>query len=332
MERAIALRPEGNELRLMIFALCEVEMYAEAAEALKAALRETPHDKYLLHLRAVALHRAGAEDSQAAAFWLRILRINPQDSIARFYRDAALRNALSENEPELVYEVPTKEYRRRLIEIADVLSKGTNCVLERWREDPEFRELLTWAVSTGDEDCGHAAASIIAMVGDAESASILRELFYRGEIPATVKMRAALVLQMRGADLRKFMPPGTHLQDGLLPEADDLLEHTPVGERQLVRFAAEVLEIEYGVRASAELAMLWYGYRRGTAAGSDPLVRTQEAAAALAWNFLLQHGVKVSVGKLAKQFGCQERRMVFYARRIAAVLERDGSKLLHEDH
>ena len=61
--RAVEQRPAGVELRLMIYALSELEMFQEAADAVKAALREAPLDKALLHLRAVTLHRAGAPDS-----------------------------------------------------------------------------------------------------------------------------------------------------------------------------------------------------------------------------------------------------------------------------
>ena len=91
---------------------------------------------------------------------------------------------------------------------------------------------------------------------------------------------------------------------------------------------------EYAVEARSALALLWQGYR--SACGrNDPLVCTQEAAAALAWNYLLQHGRHVSVEELAGKFACRPRRMVFYARHMAAVLEcyEDGERNdVHEDH
>lgn len=330
MARAIALRPDGVELRLMVFALCELEMYPEAAEAVKLALRETPHAKALLHLRAVALHRAGAPDGQAEAFWLRILRIDPEDSVARFYQDAAHRGALGEEAPELVYEVPGAEYRRRLIEIADCLAGGLDAAVARWKSDAGFRGLLTWAVNTGDENCGCAAIMIIASAGDAASESALREFFYRSDVPVAVKLHATLYLKLRGVDLRRFMPPGMDVRDGLLPEPEELLDQMSVGDRQLVRFAGEILEAEYDLHPMSALALTWYSYRLSRS-GNDPLARTQEAAAALAWNYLLQHGVKVSVRELARQFDCRERRMVYYARHMAAVLEQYGGVQTDED-
>ena len=130
----------------------------------------------------------------------------------------------------------------------------------------------------------------------------------------------------------KLMPPDMDLTDGLLPEAEGVLAGMPVGERQLVRFADDVLSQEYGVEALSALALLWRGYR-AACLRNDPLVCTQEAAAALAWNYLLQHGRRVSVAELAEKFVCRPRRMVFYARHMAAVLEcYEEADDKHEDH
>ena len=330
--RAIAMHPMGTELRLMIFALGEMDMPAEAADALRFALREAPHDKMLLHMRAVALHRSGASDDQVAPFWLRILRIDPRDSVARFYHEAAVQGKLSEIEPGYIYDVPSDEYRRRLLVIADTLGKGLEQSIERWREDASFRAMLNWAVGTGDENCGRAAVMVIASAGDEESERDLRELLYRGDIPLAVKMHALLFLRLRGAEVEKFIPPGMNLQDGLLPEPELILKEMPACERQLVRFAGDVLEKCYGLRVVSALAVLWHAYKCGCEQDNDPLLSTQEAAAALAWNYLLQHGMRAAVKELARQFECRERRMVYYARRMAAVLENNGRMQNHEDH
>lgn len=329
VRRAIALRPEGPELRLLIFALGEMDRPEEAGEAIKRALRETPHDKALLHMRAVALHRAGAPDHQVEAFWLRILRIDPQDSIARFYHEVAEAGKLVENEPGYAYEVPGGEFRRRLTLIADVLGQGLEKAVKRWRADTEFRNLLIWAAGTGNESCGRAAVMIIASAGDGDSESAVRELLYRSDIPISVKMHAVLLLRLRGADICKLMPPGTDVQDGMLPEPDEILRDMPACERQLVRCAGEVLEVQYGVRPLSALAIMWQMYRKSC--GKDIMDSTQEAAAALAWNYLLQHGLRVPLSNLVIQFDCNKRRMVYYARRMAAVLEMQGDKLENED-
>ena len=172
----------------------------------------------------------------------------------------------------------------------------------------------------------------VASAADAQSESILRELLYRGDIPITVKLHAVFFLRLRGADMEKLMPPDMDVQDGMLPESADLLEDMPIGERQLVRFADEILSREYGITACSALTLMWQAYRHGCRKDTDPLVCTQEAAAALAWNYLLAHGKNAKPAKLAAQFECRLRRMVFYARHMAAVLERFEGNKPNEDH
>ena len=330
IQQAIDARPADAELRLLIFAVGEMDMPAQAADAVKAALREAPHDKNLLHMRAVAMHRAGAADSKVETFWLRILRLDPEDSIARFYHEAATNGRLSENEPGFVYEVPGGEFHRRLSSIADVLQEGLEAAVAKWREDEEFRRLILWAVGTGDENCGRAAMMIIASAWDERAQSALRELLYRGDIPISVKLHALVFLRLQGVDTRSVMPPGTYADDGILPEPEDVLRGMPACERQLVRYAGEVLEVQYGVRPLSALALMWQVYR--ASCFEDVMDSTQEAAGALAWNYLLQHGLRVPLSNLVIQFRCNKRRLVYYARRMAAVLETQEDKLEDEDH
>ena len=332
MQRCEREHPYGIELRLMIFAYGEMEMHAEAAEALRYALREAPHDKTLLHMRAAALKKCGEDDQTLAVFWQRILRIDPDDTIARYFLMLANENRLDAGEIEYYYQVPQEEYRRRLVSIADRLGAGIDEVAAQLAADREFRNLLEWAVSTGEESCGRAAMMALASVNDPACESIVRELLYRGDVPMSVKLHGMMFLRLRGADVAKLMPPDMDMTDGLLPEADDVLGRMPVCERQLVRFADEILSRDYGINAAAALALMWTGYREMRKPVKDALVCTQEAAAALAWNYLLQHGRSTSVNKLSRQFGCSPRRMVFYARRMAAVLEKYGRNTRNEDH
>lgn len=332
MRRALERRPEGVELRLLIFALGEVGMHREAADQIKRALWETPYDKALLHMRAVALYRAGYSEDQVKSFWLRILRIDPEDSIAGYYYAAASEGRLKEADPTYGYEVPADEYRRRLMILAECLDDGIEASVARWESDSEFRRLAVWALSTGDEGCGRAAVMLIASAADAQSESILREALLRNDIPLSVKLHAMLYLRCRGVDLDEFMPEGVTLQEGILPDPEELLRDMPAAERQMVRFASEIIEEEFGVRAHSALALMWQAYQNACAEDNDPLICTQEAAAALAWNYLLGNQIPVTVERLAALFGCRPRRMVFYARRMAAMLEMHGGLNDDENH
>ena len=122
--------------------------------------------------------------------------------------------------------------------------------------------------------------------------------------------------------MRTVFPANASIEGNIVPKPEELIETLLVGERQLIRYANEVLEGEYGVSALPELALMWAVYRRGRGLDFDPLTNTESASAALVYNYLLRCGKRVAISKLAGQFGCSQRRLVYYARRIADILER----------
>lgn len=322
LRKVLAERPDGTDLRLLIYSLGEVGMHEEIAECARLALQETPYDRQLLHIRAVALHYLGTPDIQVLRFWQRILRIDPEDSVAQFYLNACVRGELSQSAPGYTYQVPEDECQRRTAWLAARLGGGLAAAQKRWEEDAEFRQTVLWASQCDDEKLRRAAVTLIAAMEDEKAQSSLRSMMFGRELQPDLKNHAAMLLKLRGADMKSLFPAESVIEDSVLPGAESLLDELPVGERQLIRYTAEVLEDEYAFASQSELALLWAVYRRGRGTHSDPLINTETAAAALAYNYLLMHGKKPSIVRLAKRFGCLPRRLVFYASRIAEILER----------
>ena len=326
IRRAIEERPDGQDLRLMIYAMGELGMDAAVGEHVRLALQETPFDRDLLHMRAVALKRQGAPDAKVARFWTRILRIDPEDSVAQFYQKTALAGKLDEYALDYGYQVPREEFVRRLRELVGELGMGYEHVEARWREDPAFRLLVRWAVNAEDVRLSRAAMTALTTIDHRESRSLLRSLLFGGEVSGELKLHAALALRLQGVESDAIMPAGAGLDSGFMPDPEGMLSRLGVGERQLVRYADEVLQREYDVSALPQLVMMWTAYRqlRGTAA--DPLRCVGGGAAALAYNYMLIYGPKPDVNALAQAFGCDARQMIYYARRIAGCLGKIGER------
>ena len=322
LRRAIAEHPAGVELRLLIFSLGEAEMHKEIEECARLALQETPYDRQLLHIRAAALHHLGTPDKQVMRFWQRILRIDPEDSIARFYLEACMRGELSDNSPEYVYQVPDKECQRRTDWLISHLVGGLSAAQKHWAEDAEFRRISLWASKWDNEKLRHAVVTMIAAMEDEKAYSSIRALMFGNDLQPELKNHATMLLKLRGADMKRLFPASSVVENAVLPDVETLLEEMPVGERQLIRYTTDILEQMYGSAAPSELALLWAVYRQKRGTHSDPLMNTETASAALAYNYLLMHGHRPSVRRLAKRFNCQPRRLVFYACRIAEILER----------
>ena len=95
-----------------------------------------------------------------------------------------------------------------------------------------------------------------------------------------------------------------------------------MGERQLVRYADEVLQREYGIAALSQLLLIFSAYRQLRGTSMDPVRCVGGGAAALAYSYLLIYGPKPDIGALAGQFGCDARQLTYYARRIAGSLDK----------
>ena len=322
IDRAAGEKPEGQDLRLMIYAMGEMRMDDRVAEYARLALSQTPFDRELLHMRAVALKRTGSPDARVARCWARILRIDSNDSIADFYQRAALKHKLDQYALPYDYQVPAEEFSERLKALVDQLSQGYEKLEERWRDDPGFRQLVRWAVSTDNSRLSRVAMTALTTIEHRESRSLLRSLMFDGNVPGELKLHAALSLRLQGAGEDEIMPAGSGLGRSLLPDPKLMMARLGVGERQLVRYADEVLRHDYDISALPQLLLMWSAYRqlRGTAA--DPLRCVGAGAAALAYNYMLIYGPKPQIDKLAGQFGCDARQLVYYARRIAGCLER----------
>ena len=330
-DRAAQEKPDGQDRRLMIYAMGELQMDERVAEYARLALQETPFDRDLLHMRAVALLRTGTPEKRVARFWARIQRIDPEDSIAQFYLSTANRGELHKYTLEYGYQVPAKEFHRRLRELVGHLGQGYEHVAAQWRSDLSFRQLVRWAVCAEDAQLSRAAMTALTTIDSEESRSMLRGLLFSGDLSDELKIHASLALRLQGIDQNAFMPDSTGLGDGFLPDAEAMLSRLGVGERQLVRYADEVLQREYDVSGLTQLTLMWTAYRRLRGTRTDPLLRVESAAAALAYNYMRLYGPKPDVDRLARSFGCAPRQLVFCARRIAGSLERIGEITSDED-
>ena len=331
LRRVIEERPFGVDLRLLIYSLSEMEMHEEIANCARIALQETPFDRQLLHIRAVALHYTGVPDDQVKRFWLRILRIDPEDDVARYYQKACDLGTLKDTPPVYLYQVPEAEYERRFEWLSQRVSGGLRAVRQIWNEDAEFRRMIRWAAATDDERMRRVAVTVIAAMDDEEAQSDIRAMLFGRELQPELRLHAASLLKLRGADMRAMFPAGLPEGEEILPDAEEMMDSFLVGERQLLRYANQKMEELYDLSALPALTLIWAVYRQYRGLRFDPLTRSEAVSAALVYTCLLQRGQRPSISKLARHFGCSIRRLTYYACRITEVLSRLEEEKNDED-
>ena len=165
---------------------------------------------------------------------------------------------------------------------------------------------------------------MMSAMDDGEAVSTLREYLVRGSAPADMRRYAAVILRMRGADMKKYLPATAG--ENLRTDEKALLERFPIAQRQMIRYAAEVLEREYKASATTMLALIWQGYRNEKKLVAEPITRTETGAAALAACWLGMNGHKVDPTLLSRQFGCSERQLRYFLDRITASKMKESDK------
>lgn len=305
-------------------------MDAEIEDCARLALQETPFDRKILHIRATALFRLGRPDAEAERFWLRILRIDPDDDVARFYQEAAARGELKNSPPEYVYQVPEAEFRRRFQWLAARVSADLSEVQREWSEDETFRRMIRWAADSEDERLRRIALTVMAAMDGEEARSAVRQMLFGSELRPEMKLHIAAILKLRGVEMRTVLP-GAETAEGVMASAEPLMEEMMVGERQLIRYAGEVLEDDYDLSAMPSLAMIWMVYRKMRGTNADPIMNTETGAAALVYVYLTRCKRQVALTQLAKRFGCSARKLAYYASRILETLEKYEGESEDED-
>ena len=322
LEKAAEADCDLIEKRMLVFALFEASMYELAEKIAHASLAEVPCDKMMIHTLAVLELNMGKSPESAARYWKRIIRIDPEDTIAAYYLKAAEEDRLDIGELTCEYQVPRGEMMRRYLLVADTLNKDLFTVIESWKNNEEFRSLLGWCLISGDRRFRDATVTLLASVDEDEAVSRLREYLMRADSDLVTVIRAAAMYRMRGADIDKILPPHMDPNDGIIPGADRVVQDMGVGHRQIIRFAAEVLEQRYGVATYDAIALMWEQYRKERGTRVDPLLRTETAAAALAYCYLSKTGHDTGLERIAVQFGCSLRQLKFFVRHMMSVLEK----------
>lgn len=322
--KASQLEPDPMEKRMLIFTMFEAGMYAEARIQAKLALMETPCDKLLLNAMAVISLNLGEGTEAATGYWRRILRIDPDDTVAAYFIKALEEGRINPDELTCEYQVPHGELIKRYMYIADKLNGDLWDVAVKWQNDEEFRRLISWSLMSAEQRFRDAAVTLLASIDDPEAESQLREYLMRVDSGLDSMVRAAALLRMRGGDIERILPPFVDPEDGFMPGGDQILDNMGIGHRQLVRLASDILERRYHADAYDTLAVMWDMYRSLRGTRMDPMLRTETAAAALAYCWLAKNGRKPCAEKLAVQFGCGVRQLNFFVKHMIAVLRRGG--------
>ena len=197
MDAILSLRVDFGVEELGAIALLqlEAEQWEKALNTCEQLTGFLPYDPLALHHLASARYMLGDDDG-AAECYRTLLRIDPDDTVAKFYAAHCRRKKPTGKRHAfpLTYQVPITEIVRRLHKITQSLTEDKENFVSRWKNDRAFRNLLVWSISIPGDKYTAEMLSIIASAGDEDAERVIRDFLLRTDKDDTLKHYAVSLI------------------------------------------------------------------------------------------------------------------------------------------
>ena len=184
-------------------ALIEAGSFEAAARIAKRLVKLMPYDTLTNHRLAVSYMRM-KEYQKAAEIYDKLLRIDRNDYIARFYRSACLTAANDTSarigERAIIhYQLPVESIIVRAKSLLAGKDVSAEDLIEKWKGDASFRDTVRWAFSLNEFNVSYAMLSLLRMAGDDASVKLIREIMADIDTSRAIENEAMGTLKRMGA-------------------------------------------------------------------------------------------------------------------------------------
>ena len=168
----------------------DMEMYLEADATLRKLLQQSPYDEAAIHKLGYCRYMLEDYDG-AETCYKRLLKIHPEDTVARYYLAQSKKTGLDERAKKarwmIPYQVPYTEAFRRLNQINHYLAMPQGEMEALWHKDKHFSAMLAWALTLPDMRIKRSMLSLLYTFGDEKAQHLLREYLLRTDQPDELK-------------------------------------------------------------------------------------------------------------------------------------------------
>lgn len=182
--------------------LMESERYLEAIEVLDQLMKILPYDENVLHRLGYCRYHL-KDFAGAQSCYKRLLRIDPEDTVAKYYLKESRVTDADERHMRahwaVPYQVPFQETFKRLAAINRSLLLPGAEQRARWESDRHFAGLLRWALTLPDVRIKKAILSLLYVFKDERAEALLRDFLLRPEQPDEEKRMVFGMLKDMGA-------------------------------------------------------------------------------------------------------------------------------------
>jgi len=309
----------------MAVVFMEIGHMQDALPVLKKLQTAFPYDEGTLHRMGVCRYHLG-QYRQAQLCYDRLLKIDPQDTIAAYYRRVCRKAA--DGRAESVdwlyhYQVPYLEVLRRVRLINEASRQPREQLRERWQKDDAFRTLMIWSLRLPEPAAKRAVLSMIAGFGDREAERVLRHFQLDQFQPDSIKQDVFAMLKHLSA------------QEPYIAYIDGRLVQSRVSVRSIAKdknisapyqraleLALEHMQKLRPAGCVVEAAEVFARYIKN--AGEPPEMREQQVyafAAALEYIACRNQGEEVTKAQLAAEYEVSLVRLNNAVSKVLRALE-----------
>ena len=308
---------DSEELIRINGVLIEAERYELAFVYAKRALKLLPYDPLVNHRCALCLMTRG-KYSKAAEVYDKLVRIDRNDPIARFYRNACYEaenggvSRLSGGVANMLnYQLPmmeTIQKVRRLLENEDRSMEG---VKRRWESDPDYRESVRWAFTLHEFNVNIAMISLLRAMGGEEAEHIIRECIADINTPETLVGEAMGALKRMEAAEPYFAIVNGSLIEGKVNMVDLSGIRIPKPYRDIFERIKQVSGGRYPDEVMSAAAGIAERFIASTGGKFPPLTAKRSEALSAAVEFIACEKCSEPVREdLQEAYGVTERRLM----------------------
>lgn len=306
--------------------------YGEQAAAIGQRLvRLLPYDTLTNHRLAVA-YILTKQYKKAGEIYEKLLRIDGEDKVARFYRDrcseAEADNGrdFSREKPMIQYQLPFDGIISGAKELLDNKDASPASIKDRWNNEPDYRDTVRWAFTLHETNITHVMLNLLMIVGDEDAETMIRTLLADIDVDRRTANDAMGALKRMHAEEPFFAMIDGSLLEGRVNVVDLSNVHIPKQYMDIFprfRSRAEGLYPDEVIRTGAEIADRFIA---STGGRFSRLNNGQSEALSAGLEFLACDRVGVIVRDDALQrYGVSRRRLMNAIERLIRVMLSDDT-------
>lgn len=303
---------DADDLNRMTVTLMELGRHEDALKLLKRLYLVLPYDVGVIHRLAICHYELG-KFKQSTTLYDRLCKLDPEDSIARFYRGmcfAATAGALKRKGLPLTYQVPYDEIVQRVHQLNDYAKLPHEKLKAVWNEDERFGVLVQWALGLSDIGVKRAMLNLLGTFGDAKAEQVLRGFALMRAQPDELKNETMILLERMHAKEPYYGYMGGQLVKSKVRSVASLSKDLPKGYRDVLSACLSAMEDERDETCIAAASKLFERYL--TSLVGYPRVRGVQVfalAAALECIACRECDVRVTKSALCSKYGISLLRL-----------------------